>query len=247
MLDLEEEYGLSDLFKEEFEAPRQDAGVSSMKHDESPITADDNELPTSLKDLLAWNIFEDIGFDEDYSDAAFPLHTPWPDAHPLDQSEGSYLQTYAGSEDDTPSTSTSESPPQDSPPNSHRSALPSYLMGLPQLTLSAAFAQGRRGSALANDDPVTEDPAGYSTEDDESDAEWLDSPKPPRLHPMPDRPTLVDIVAQNRAIIRDEWDRVFHDDEVEDSNPYYEADWWDEEAVDSYTRFPYFAPGPASC
>ncbi|KAL5405889.1 hypothetical protein PMIN03_008150 [Paraphaeosphaeria minitans] len=273
MLDLEEEFGPSERFEKEYEAAGQDVGNSSTNAYVGHDITEDGKARTRSKYPLDGIIAEEVGYDEDYSDADIALYTPTVSVSPtrdssdlvdvplLENLEQSDKQIGTERESDASSPTTPEAAPKDSLPGSHRSALPGYLTGLPQLTLSAVFAQGRRGSTPANDKIVPEDLTNYFTANDtiamkgsrnyfaaseESDFRCSDINSTSKRYSTTEIPTIVDIVAQYRASIRDEWDRVFQDDASDISNPYYWANHWDRDALDNYTRFPRSRRRPAS-
>jgi hypothetical protein len=242
MLDLED-YRLNDLFEEVFEAAWRNAETFPATGGDERATTDDDGAPTPPEESLDEDVAEDIGYDEDYSDADNVLYTPTGSSN-LDSGEpndiplsgmaawgNERIETQPG---DGPSTAIqSGSSSNESSSDSHRSALPFHLMGLPQLTLSTAFAQGRRGSAPAHDDRAHEDPTRHDTIKHEHPVDGLDNNNPL---------TVVDIVSEYRAIVRDEWDRVFQSDTAYASNPYFMANGWDREALLNYTRFPFRRP-----
>ncbi|KAF2443814.1 hypothetical protein P171DRAFT_445165 [Karstenula rhodostoma CBS 690.94] len=235
-----EEYGLSGIFEEMYDAIGQDV-------EDRPTEENDEESHPPPKEALDEDFAEDVGYEENYSDTDNTLYTPTDsptldsdhlaDVPLLGMTAQGVQQTGNETEDSSSSAITPESAAKDSPPDSHRSALPSYLKGLPQLTLSAAFAQGRRGPAPAS---ASKDPTSHGTMDDEPTFEWSDHSSPPRGHSTPNFSTVVDIVAEYRGIVRDEWFRVFGDDPTDASNPYCPENDWVKEEVEEYARFPYF-------
>jgi hypothetical protein len=243
MLELED-YRLSDLFEEVYEAAWRNTGTLPAIEGDEHGTTDDEGAPTPPEESMDDDVSEDIGYDEEYSDADNALYTPtgsstFDNGEPTDLLLLGLARTHP---EDGPSSVIRPETPNEPSPDSHQSALPTYLMGLPLMALSAAFAQGRRGSAPAHDDRALEDPTSHDTTEHEPPIDSSDSNNHPRRHSAPNLPTVVDIVAEYRAIIRDEWDRVFQGDTTHAPNPYYSANGWDREALLNYTRFPFRRP-----
>lgn len=239
-----EESRMSDIFEQAYEAVGQFVGDRLTDQDDGHKITDDEQERTRPEEPLDEDFAEDIGYDEEYSDANNVLYTPT--CSPIYDSDDlpDNQQTGTEARHSALSSSIPESAPKASPSDAHRSALPTYLMGLPQLTLSAAFAQGRRGSGPAHDDPSSENPMSHRTTEDQPTVGYSDYSSSSRRQSASDIPTVVDIVAELRATVRDEWDHVFRDDATENSNPYYSGDHWDKDALDNYTRFPHFRRHP---
>ncbi|KAJ4347862.1 uncharacterized protein N0V89_009232 [Didymosphaeria variabile] len=258
-----EDYDLSEIFGEMYEA----AGQAAEGHDATTSgeqgETDDEGVLTPSEETWDEDAEEDIGYDEDYSDIDNHQYTPGdspilgnngvtdttllPQHGQRDQER--VIQTEASASSAMPRDSISN----DSPPESHRSGLPSYLTGLTQIALSADYAQRRRGStpALANDDRAEEDPSSDNTTEYEPARYTPDSNSPARRHSTPGVPSVVDFVAELRAIVGNEWNRVHGNDPDCIPNPYDSVeDWdsphdWDWVAFQNYTRFPHFRWQPA--
>ncbi|KAL1601434.1 hypothetical protein SLS60_006347 [Paraconiothyrium brasiliense] len=235
MSDLEE-YDLSDEFAEMYEATAQIAeekdATTSGEHSE----ADDGDVLTPPEEIWDEGIAEDIGYDEEYSDNGDYRYTPGDsptlgndgvtDTIPVPEHEQRDQEGVVQTEASASSANPPESSPNDPRPGPRLSAL---LNNLYIMASTGVFAQGRRGSTPAseNDERAEEGPPSDDATEDETSRLTPDSSSPARRHSIPYIPSVVDLIAESRAIAREEWNRVYRNDPEYFPNPYDSVDDWD--------------------